>query len=227
MEKKEKPPTFLLGLAVSATTEVLRLFNRNNKRRDVSSYDSIPRERDLTQVQDVVDALMVDYHQAYFLTGNVTSSLYSEDCFFADPTIGFTGRDLYERNLKLLVPFFEEPSLTLVSLNEESDEGRSIRAVWQLRTYLKLPWRPFICVDGSTVYTLDENLRIVRHIESWSISPLDAISQIFKRGGNPSYGAEDVARSGVGPGQSPSMPLGLVSTSSGWICIWVQARVVI
>jgi hypothetical protein len=31
---------------------------------------------------------------------------------------GGAGRDKYQRNLKLLVPFFEEPSLTLFSIEE-------------------------------------------------------------------------------------------------------------
>ncbi|KAJ0914930.1 hypothetical protein HanPSC8_Chr06g0244151 [Helianthus annuus] len=47
------------------------------------------------------------------------------------------------------------------------------------RTYLKLPWRPLISVDGTTVYDLDNQFRIVKHVESWSVSPLEAIGQIF------------------------------------------------
>jgi len=88
------------------------------------------------------------------------------------------------------------------------------------RTYLKLPWKPLICIDGSTVYELDDkfNVRnkssffwcnvhiwisyayamiatsygclhlfiqqIVRHAESWNVSALEAIGQIF----TPSFG---------------------------------------
>ncbi|KAK4339539.1 hypothetical protein RND71_041001 [Anisodus tanguticus] len=42
-----------------------------------------------------------------------------------------------------------------------------IVAYWKLRTSLKLPWRPLISVYGNTVYTLDEQLKIVKHVESW------------------------------------------------------------
>lgn len=174
----------LLRMAVSATTQLLRIFSINN-RKDAPPNRSTSVGRELTRVQEVVDALMVDYQQSYFLTGEFTTSLYAEDCYFADPTISFTGTTLYERNLKLLVPFFEEPSITLFSLNEETGDPGLIRANWQLRTFIKLPWRPLICVDGCTTYTLDRNLKIARHIESWSISPVQAVCQLFKPGDKP------------------------------------------
>lgn len=176
-------PKVVVAAAVSAATQLLRLFSIPNV-RSATVNDSSPCKGNAIEVQDVMDALMVDYDQAYFLTGNFTSSLYAEDCYFADPTISFSGRGTYERNLKLLVPFLEEPSLTLFSLVKEGGEGCSIRAVWQLRTHIKLPWRPFICVDGSTIYDLDEQLRIVRHVESWSIPVFKALAQIFKKGNN-------------------------------------------
>ena len=28
------------------------------------------------------------------------------------------------------------------------------------RTYLKLPWRPLICIDGSTIYELDDEFKV-------------------------------------------------------------------
>ncbi|XWS22438.1 hypothetical protein CRYUN_Cryun29cG0034400 [Craigia yunnanensis] len=43
------------------------------------------------------------------------------------------------------------------------------------RTYLKLPWRPLILIDGSTFYELDEKFTIVRHAESWNVSALKTI----------------------------------------------------
>lgn len=75
------------------------------------------------------------------------------------------------------------------------------------RTSLKLPWQPLISVDGKTVYDLDEQLKvsrkdfistiqkleqpslifpiskqIVKHVESWNISALEAVGQIFTPG---------------------------------------------
>lgn len=79
------------------------------------------------------------------------------------------------------------------------------------RTYLKLPWKPLIKIDGTTVYELNDELKvgreenvfhkvgtyscilhmlvhhtffslpsqIIRHAESWSVSALEAVGQIF------------------------------------------------
>ncbi|MCO5593113.1 hypothetical protein L7F22_047119 [Adiantum nelumboides] len=170
----------LTSLAVSATTQLLRLFNTGS----VSTSGTSTPEASFTQLQDVMDALKGDYDQAYFLTGNLTRSLYADDCYFADPTISFTGRDLYERNLRLLIPFLEEQSLTLFSINKEPGEGCKIRAVWELRTRLRFPWRPVICITGSTIYTLNEQLKVASHVEVWNIPAFEALCQIFRKGDN-------------------------------------------
>ncbi|XWS65170.1 hypothetical protein CRYUN_Cryun05aG0068900 [Craigia yunnanensis] len=43
-------------------------------------------------------------------------------------------------------------------------ETNFVLATWRLRTYLKLPWRPLISIDGSTFYELDEKFTIVRSV---------------------------------------------------------------
>lgn len=66
------------------------------------------------------------------------------------------------------------------TINKSNKSGvEFVLATWKLRTYLKLPWRPLISIDGSTLYELDEELKIVRHAERWSVSALEAITQIF------------------------------------------------
>ena len=125
---------------------VLFLFARKDEASS-SNRDLIPSKRNITRVQDVIDALIADYQQAYFLTGlysiimihdsslilhdpsiihnqchprnrwfahillfilltlclgNFTRSLYAEDCYFADPTISFTGILLIYQTLFLV-----------------------------------------------------------------------------------------------------------------------------
>ncbi|XP_059649360.1 uncharacterized protein LOC132295215 isoform X1 [Cornus florida] len=178
-KKKERPSPHLLKFAVSGVTELLRFLSSPKHRSDAVSYE----QRDDISVSAVDDVLMIlksDYENAYFVTGIFTSAIYTEDCIFEDPTIKFRGKDLYSRNLKLLVPFFDCPSIVLQKIEKGIDsETNFVFAKWKLRTYLKLPWRPFISVDGSTVYDLDNKFKIVRHAESWDISALEAIVQIF------------------------------------------------
>ncbi|KAG7580715.1 NTF2-like domain superfamily [Arabidopsis suecica] len=171
----------VLKWAVGGVTELLRLFS------GAPSSSSIPTNKDRSKyelsagnVDDVMEILRSDYRNAYFVTGILTSSIYSDECIFEDPTISFQGTELYERNLKLLVPFLEDASIELQNMDKsESSERNYILATWKLRTYLKLPWRPLISINGSTVYDLDRDFKIVRHVESWNVSALEAVGQIF------------------------------------------------
>ncbi|KAI3448567.1 hypothetical protein Pfo_005232 [Paulownia fortunei] len=98
------------------------------------------------------------------------------------------GKELYARNLRLLLPFFDNPSIQLKKLEKGLDSGTEfIVASWELRTCLKLPWKPLISIDGRTIYDLDEEFRIVRHAERWNMSAIEAIIQIF----TPSSGRPD------------------------------------
>ncbi|KAF9621271.1 hypothetical protein IFM89_018488 [Coptis chinensis] len=176
--KKETP--LLLKFAVSGVTELLRIFSSGTTQR----LDTVPYtqkgEPVVSGVDDIVDILQSDYENAYFLTGNFTSAIYAEDCSFEDPTIKFRGKGLYARNLKLLVPFFDCPSLILQQIEKAvNSEANYVLATWKLRTYLNIPWKPLISIEGSTVYDLDDDFKIIRHAESWNVSALQAIGQIF------------------------------------------------
>ncbi|KAM1052046.1 hypothetical protein ACFX19_034096 [Malus domestica] len=182
--KRETPQ--VLKIAVSGVTELLRLLSSSNKASRLNgASDKESDEFSVSGIDDVVTILQSDFENAYFVTGIFTSAIYSEDCVFEDPTIRFRGKDLYSRNLKLLVPFFDSPSIGLEKIEKGIDsETNFVLATWKLRTYLKLPWRPLICIDGSTVYDLDDKFKIVRHAESWNVSAIEAIGQLF----TPTYG---------------------------------------
>ncbi|XP_075656977.1 uncharacterized protein LOC142627064 isoform X2 [Castanea sativa] len=157
---KTKTPQ-VLKLVVSGVTELLRLFSSSN---DFSSRerDEKREEIEVSGIDDVLLILNSDYENAYFVTGVFTSAIYAEDCIFEDPTIRFRGKELYSRNLKLLVPFFDCPSIGLQKLEKGiNSKANFVLATWNLRTYLKLPWRPLICIDGSTIYELDDEFKVV------------------------------------------------------------------
>lgn len=86
-------------------------------------------------------------------------SKLEDDLIFMFSTL--PGKDLYSRNLKLLVPFFEYPSIELEKIEKGTNsETTSVLATWKLRTFLRLPWRPLISIDGSTVYDLDNEFKV-------------------------------------------------------------------
>ncbi|XP_064935752.1 uncharacterized protein LOC135583790 isoform X3 [Musa acuminata AAA Group] len=154
---KRAPP--LLQLAVGGVTEILRVLCPKKQRDEAKAAAQAPSLA--RSVDDVVRILRADYDRAYFLTG----------------------RDRYSQNLDLLVPFFDRPSLKLENIEKgQNYEMNFILATWCLRTYLKLPWRPLIGIRGTTTYDLGEDFKIIRHAESWSISALEAVGQIFKLG---------------------------------------------
>ncbi|XP_044483069.1 uncharacterized protein LOC123209247 isoform X3 [Mangifera indica] len=178
-DNRTRTPKFL-KLAVTGVTELLRLFSSFDK--DRSDRVNFKQEEEISNkgIDDVVTTLKTDYDHAYFVTGIFTSEIYDEDCIFEDPTIRFRGKELYSRNLRLLVPFFEFPSIELQKIEKGANSNNDfVLATWKLRTYLKLPWRPFISIDGSTVYELNSELKIINHAESWNVSALEAIAQIF------------------------------------------------
>ncbi|KAH9754265.1 Adenine phosphoribosyltransferase-like protein [Citrus sinensis] len=151
----------ILKFAVSGVTELLRLFSSFDKGRlDKVSYKQ-KYEILVSGIDDIVTILRSDYENAYFVTGT----------------------ELYSRNLRLLVPFFEYPSIGLQNIEKGFNSERNfVLATWKLRTYLKLPWKPLISIDGSTVYELNDEFKITRHAESWNVSALEAVGQIFTPG---------------------------------------------
>lgn len=205
---------------MNAATETLRTLGVGSSTPPAQvppGTSETPREGDVAGVMNVIRS---DYDsRAYFITGEISDGIYDEDCFFADPTISFTGRELWKRNLQLLVPFLETPSIKLLSLERVDDEkvveereekkeengnstleelkedsnfnnknskqrGAMLRATWILRTGLRLPWRPWVEVEGATDYELKwpENNKVVRHVESWNISGLQALLLVFTPG---------------------------------------------
>ncbi|TKW31058.1 hypothetical protein SEVIR_2G080000v4 [Setaria viridis] len=174
----DAPPA--VRAAVSAVTELLRVLSPSKKPRDAAQEDKALDPPPCDSVEDVLAVLQDDYRRAYFLTGDFTPGIYTEDCLFEDPTIKFRGLSRYSQNLDLLVPFFDSPSLELENIEKGLRvETRFVKATWKLRTYLRLPWRPLIAIRGNTTYDLNEDYKVVRHSESWDVSALEAIGQIF------------------------------------------------
>ncbi|CAL5229294.1 g12592 [Coccomyxa viridis] len=178
----------IVRAGVSGLTALLEALGIGRRAQDAQEP---VRRLDRVQPGDIaaiMDRIRTDYEEhAYFVTGDIWEGIYADDCFFGDPTVSFTGLQKWRKNLQLLVPFLIDPGIELFSLSEldalasSNNSAQKLKADWRLTAYLKLPWKPFIDINGSTEYTLDPmNQQVVRHIESWSVSGTEAILQILK-----------------------------------------------
>ncbi|KAG2640763.1 hypothetical protein PVAP13_2KG118000 [Panicum virgatum] len=117
----DAPP--VVRAAVGAVTELLRTIAPNKTPRDAAEQGEAPDPPPCGSVEDVLALLEDDYRRAYFLTGDFTPGIYTEDCLFEDPTIKFRGLSRYSQNLDLLVPFFDSPSLELENIEKDIFEA--------------------------------------------------------------------------------------------------------
>lgn len=212
---KEQSANIIIQGIVSLATETLRLlgigaeeYNDQLAAEEEALLLSPPSPLSPGDIDSVLHLLTLDYERAYFVTGVLEDRIYTEDCYFADPTVQFTGRELWKKNLKLLTPFLIDPSIQLKSIGKNTKKNIEIEvegpvgveeedsfddnnnntnvellASWRLMTGLKLPWRPYIDIEGTTRYVLNEERNaICQHIEAWNITGLEALLIVFTPG---------------------------------------------
>lgn len=117
----------------------------------------------------------------YFITGNLTTGIFDDECRFRDPTNDIVGLSRYKKALDILFDP-RNSTLDLISIGVVREEGKDpyIKASWTLGGYLKLPWNPYIRpFKGTSTYTLNEKGLISLQSQEWDISALDALIQTF------------------------------------------------
>ena len=145
-------------------------------------------------LDEAIKRLKADYEgtpsdpRPYFLTGVMDEALYDEDCEFADPFVSFKGRQRFVDNLANLAGGFitESSTRTLSSAFEPGDAttapSYSTKLLVKLR--LGLPWSPVLAWPWGVEHVFDvESGLIVRHIESWDVSPTEGVRQLLTPGG--------------------------------------------
>ncbi len=70
-----------------------------------------------------------------FAVGDISDAIYDSNCYFADPTVRFSGLAKWKGNLKLLVPFLIEPKIQLTKL-ESQEQGAQQAPLLQVTTQL-------------------------------------------------------------------------------------------
>ncbi|CAM9831272.1 unnamed protein product [Discosporangium mesarthrocarpum] len=130
--------------------------------------------------EEAVASLRTDYDRVYFVTGEMDMNLYEDDCEFADPFVAFRGLQRFKNNLDNLGSFMDDVNLDVTGWEETEV---SLKTQWRFRCVLGLPWRPSLAASGGTEHIFSpETGRIVRHVESWNIKPMDALKQLVRPG---------------------------------------------
>ena len=75
-----------------------------------------------------------------FAVGDISDAIYDSNCYFADPTVRFSGLAKWKGNLKLLVPLLIEPKIQLTKL-ESQEQGAQQAPLLQVTTQL-------LCTDS-------------------------------------------------------------------------------
>ena len=138
-------------------------------------------------LEAVMDVVRRDFEAGqYYVSGRLSQAVYDDACFFdsPDPDMPVKSLQRYSDALKGLF----DPGLSSIELVDMEPVGeRRFVAHWRLSGALKLPGRPHIKpYAGATLYELDEQMLIVSHTETWSISVLDAfVSTVWPNFGAP------------------------------------------
>lgn len=132
----------------------------------------------------VVETIKEDFQRSYFVTGNLTTNAYEENCEFADPAGSFRGLRRFKRNCSNFGSLLEKTDMKLTKWEDFEDRGIGH---WRFSSVMSFPWRPVLSATGYTEYYFDpQNGRICRHVEHWNVPKMALLKQIFtpSRGDN-------------------------------------------
>jgi hypothetical protein len=120
---------------------------------------------------DIVEILKQDYRQ---FPKDQTYSLYAEDVYFKDPLNEFRGCDRYKQMIQLIETWFINPKLDLHGIQRHDNQ---IRTDWTLSWNTPLPWKPRIAIDGWSELTLNDQEKIIAHVDYWHCSRWNVLMQ--------------------------------------------------
>lgn len=132
--------------------------------------------------ETVVKAVKDDYEKGYFVTGDVSTGIYEEDCEFADPAGSFKSLKRFKNNCSNFGSLLEKSD---VKLTKSEEFNEKFVAYWRFSCVLKFPWRPILSSTGFTEYYFQPGSgKICRHVENWDVPKMALLGQVFKPSGS-------------------------------------------
>ena len=148
---------------------------------------------DLTQPPKSLDETLIrlemDSERSYFVSGQVDELIYDEDCVFADPFVSFAGRQRFVDNLQNLGSFITKYNVKVLTnptvISQETATNSNVISVdtkYMVKLELNLPWKPILAWPWGVRYDVDpSSFLVTTHRESWDVSPVEGVKQIFRK----------------------------------------------
>jgi hypothetical protein len=137
-------------------------------------------------IQSIVDKLKQDLPTLF--ERDISYDIYSSDIEFRDPVNQFKGKLNYRiifwtlrfhGKLFFTQLFFDLHDVSFV-------EPDTIRADWTVRGKLRVPWQANIFFNGYSIYSLNSDSLIDRHVDTWDRSPGVILKQFLPAGSDAS-----------------------------------------
>lgn len=138
-----------------------------------------------SNLEEIGQQIKEEYEALFWVTGNMDTSLWADDCYFADPFSSFGGPGApgstlrFEANAKNLGKLVLKPKSRVTSY-EVDEQEYSVKIGWTFQSKLKLPWRPVLAAAGVTTHILSKDtLLIEKYLETWKSRPWDVVKRLF------------------------------------------------
>lgn len=160
------------------------VFGKKGKSEDSSDDTAeVSLSNGPSSLDETLQRINDDNDRYYFLSGEIDSLIYDEDCVFADPFVSFAGRDRFIQNLQNLGSFITKYDAKVLDYSSVSYEDSIpiIQTKIMVKLELNLPWKPVLAWPWGVKYEIDpETFLIKKHEESWNIEPLEGVKMIFR-----------------------------------------------
>jgi hypothetical protein len=163
-----------------------KIFSNNSmleaqKKIEMESNNNIDLSTKPSSLKQTIQRIKLDNDRFYFLSGNVDALTYDANCYFADPFVGFTGTQRFVDNLANLGSFITNYDVKVLQY-QVSDDDLQVQTKLMVKLELNLPWKPILAWPWGVEYKIDpDSFLILSHLESWDISPLEGVKQVFRK----------------------------------------------
>lgn len=122
---------------------------------------------------DVIETIKADYAR---FPNNQSYNLYAENVYFQDPITQFRGLKRYQSLINFISKWFKQINLELHHIEQIE---HTIHTQWTLNWTTPLPWKPRISIPGRSELILNDEQKIISHIDYWDCSRWDVLKQHF------------------------------------------------